>query len=119
RALTRRDGRPAASHGAGALKHWLSLEGDVYRRAHHIFTMSEWARASVINDYGVAPDKVTVTGAGANLVPAEDALRAHDEPIALFVGREFGRKGGPELLSAWPAVARAVPGAQLWIVGTA
>jgi glycosyltransferase involved in cell wall biosynthesis len=116
--LTRRNWRPAASHGAGALRHWLSLEGDAYRRAHHIFTMSEWARASVIDDYGVAPDKVTATGAGANLVPAEDALSAHDEPIALFVGRDFARKGGPELLSAWPAVARAVPGAQLWIVGT-
>jgi glycosyltransferase involved in cell wall biosynthesis len=117
-ALTHRNWRPAASHGASALRHWLSLEGDVYRRAHHIFTMSEWARASVIDDYGVPPGNVTTTGAGANLIPADDALSVHDAPIALFVGREFGRKGGPELLSAWPAVARDVPGAQLWIVGT-
>jgi glycosyltransferase involved in cell wall biosynthesis len=117
--LTHRNWRPAAPHGPRALRQWVSLERDVYRRAHHVFTMSEWARTSVIDDYGIEPGKVTATGAGANLIPAGDALSAHDAPIALFVGREWERKGGPALLSAWPAVARAVAGAQLWIVGTA
>jgi alpha-maltose-1-phosphate synthase len=116
---THRDWPPAASHGPRALRRWVSLEGDVYRRAHHIFTMSEWARGSVIGDYGIEPGKVTATGAGANLIPTDEALSAHDAPIALFVGREWGRKGGPGLISAWPGVAREVPGAQLWIVGTA
>ena len=92
--LTHRNWPPAASHGPRALRQWVSLEGDVYRRAHHIFTMSEWARASVIHDYGIEPGNVTATGAGANLIPADDALSVHDAPIALFVGREWGRKGG-------------------------
>ncbi len=108
----------AASHGARALRNWVSLERDVYERAHHIFTMSEWARTSVIDDYGISPERVTATGAGANLIPAQDEVSAPTAPIALFVGREFGRKGGPTLLSAWPEVAREVPEAQLWIVGT-
>jgi alpha-maltose-1-phosphate synthase len=116
--LTHRNWRPAAPHGPSALRRWVSLEREVYRRAHHVFTMSEWARASLIDDYGIEPGRVTATGAGTNLIPAQDALSAHDAPIALFVGREWERKGGPALLSAWPAVARAVPGAQLWIVGT-
>lgn len=108
----------AASHGTRALTHWVSMERDVYQRAHHIFTMSEWARRSVIEDYGVGPERVTATGAGTNLIPADDDVSAQTSPIALFVGREFVRKGGPTLLSAWPAVARDVPDAQLWIVGT-
>jgi glycosyltransferase involved in cell wall biosynthesis len=116
--LTHRHWRPAVSHGSRALHAWLDLEREVYRGAQHIFTMSEWARSSVIDDYGIAPDKVTATGAGTNLIPAADEVSAHSGPIALFVGKEFGRKGGPALLEAWPAVARRVPGAQLWIVGT-
>jgi phosphatidylinositol alpha-1,6-mannosyltransferase len=42
------------------------------------------------------------------------------EPVALIVGRmwpdERG-KGHDELIAAWPTVRRAVPDAQLWIVG--
>jgi alpha-maltose-1-phosphate synthase len=117
--LTHRHWRAAASHGTRALRRWVSMERDVYERAHHIFTMSEWARTSVIDDYGIAPERVTTTGAGTNLIPAPEAVSEHTAPIALFVGRDFGRKGGPTLLSAWPAVARSVPGARLWIVGTA
>jgi glycosyltransferase involved in cell wall biosynthesis len=108
----------AASHGPRALTHWVSLERDVYERAHHIFTMSEWARTSVIDDYGISPERVTATGAGTNLIPSPEEVSAPIAPVALFVGRDFGRKGGPTLLSAWPAVAREVPDAQLWIVGT-
>lgn len=116
--LTHRHWPPSASHGPRALRAWVALEREVYRGAHHIFTMSEWARSSVIGDYGIGPDKVTAAGAGANLIPSSDAVSDHSAPIALFVGREFVRKGGPLLLDAWPAVARAVRGAELWIVGT-
>jgi alpha-maltose-1-phosphate synthase len=108
----------AASHGPRALRHWMSLERDVYERARHIFTMSEWARTSVIDDYGIPAERVTATGAGANLIPAYDETSAPTAPVALFVGRDFVRKGGPTLLSAWPAVTREVSDAQLWIVGT-
>ena len=116
--LTHRHWPAGASHGTRALRQWVSMERQVYERAHHIFTMSEWARTSLIDDYGIAPDRVTTTGAGTNLIPATDGVCKHTAPIALFVGREFGRKGGPTLLSAWPAVAREVPDARLWIVGT-
>jgi starch synthase len=116
--LAHRHWPAAASHGPRALNQWVSIERGVYERAHHVFTMSEWARRSVIEDYGIGTGRVTATGAGTNLIPADDAVSAHSSPIALFVGREFVRKGGPTLLSAWPAVAREVPDAQLWIVGT-
>src|SRR5262245_52755080 len=49
-----------------------------------------------------------------------DARPAAREPAALIVGRlwpEERGKGHDELLAAWPAVRRRVPGAQLWVVG--
>jgi phosphatidylinositol alpha-1,6-mannosyltransferase len=42
------------------------------------------------------------------------------EPAALIVGRMWSDergKGHDQLLEAWPAVHRRVPGAQLWVVG--
>jgi len=51
--------------------------------------------------------------------PPAEAARPF-EPVALIVGRmwsEEGGKGHDELLEAWPRVANAVPGAQLWVVG--
>lgn len=108
----------AASHGRRALRSWISSEREVYRCASHIFTMSEWARSSVVDDYGIDPDKVTATGVGANMIAAEEGVSRHTAPIALFVGQDFGYKGGLTLLDAWARVRQEVPGAQLWIVGT-
>jgi phosphatidylinositol alpha-1,6-mannosyltransferase len=42
------------------------------------------------------------------------------EPVALIVGRMWSDergKGHDELIEAWPAVARSIPGAQLWVAG--
>ncbi|MEA2169658.1 MAG: alpha-maltose-phosphate synthase [Solirubrobacteraceae bacterium] len=91
-------------------------ERGVVRAAAHVFTMSEFARASMVEDYGCDPAAVTAVGAGINL----DALprpAAPDRPRAIFVGIDFDRKGGNDVLAAWPAVTAAVPGAELVIVG--
>jgi alpha-maltose-1-phosphate synthase len=107
-----------AAHGRRAVRSWVASEREVYRGAAHIFTMSDWARDSVIADYGIDPARVTATGVGANLIAAEEAISRQTAPIALFVGKDFGSKGGGTLLDAWATVKRDVPGAQLWIVGT-
>lgn len=108
----------AAAHGRRAVRSWIASEREVYRCAAHIFTMSDWARDSVIADYEIDADKVTTTGVGANLIAAEEAVSRQTAPVALFVAKVFGSKGGPTLLEAWAKVRRDVPGAQLWIVGT-
>jgi glycosyltransferase involved in cell wall biosynthesis len=117
--LTHRHWPRAAAHGPRAVRGWVGLERAAYERAHHIFTASDWARASLVDDYGIDPARVTTTGIGTNLVRApaaapDDGGRA---PIVLFVGHEFARKGGMTLLDAWPSVVKRVPGAQAWIVG--
>ncbi len=78
-----------------------------YERLRLIVSYSEWARQSLIADYGVPPEKVIVlpfsidlekwaaapAGARAALLEKPGAL-----PRILFVGGHFARKGGPQLL---------------------
>ena len=96
---------------------FLELEREVARRAHTIFTMSEHARRSFVDEYDCAPDQVVNVGMGMALPPADLDQRNWQEPVALFVGLEFARKGGDDLLAVWPQVRAAVPAARLQIVG--
>jgi len=86
---------------------------ELNRRAFHtaarLVTWSDWARRSLIDDYGVNGDRVRVLAPGAAASffdigrvrqsgPWRDAAKA---PLRiLFVGGDFYRKGGPILLEA-------------------
>jgi starch synthase len=96
-----------------------AYEKRTYDRMDLIFTMSEWARRSFVEDYGQDPHKVVTVGAGANLetVPEPPAERDMSVPRLLFVGRKFDRKGGPELLDAFARLRQDHPAAELTIVG--
>ena len=61
---------------------------------------------------------VTV-GGGINLerIPNYRADKRYDTREVLFIGVEFERKGGPELLRAFRAVSARIPDARLHIVG--
>jgi glycosyltransferase involved in cell wall biosynthesis len=91
------------------LKEKLSykLNRDCFHQARHLVTWSEWCRQSLIADYGVPGDKVTVIAPGAT---TRDWLRPtprarHDGPIRiLFVGASLERKGGFLLLEAFRAL---------------
>jgi len=96
---------------------WVRREREMYHKAKYVFTWSEFTRQSVINDYGVAAERVVNAGSGANLSKASLENKPYDTQVALFVGKEFNRKGGQTLLKAWEEVHRQLPNAQLWIVG--
>lgn len=88
----------------------------VLRAARAVVGHSEWVRRSVIDDYGVDPARVVVIPPGADL----EALRPGPErpedggPLRLlFVGGDFARKGGPDLLAA---VRRLSPRCELDVV---
>jgi glycosyltransferase involved in cell wall biosynthesis len=117
-ALTRRLYWRSAPISPYAERRWIALEREVYRKAEHLFPMSDWVRRSLIDDYGVDDARITVVGAGTNLVGAALPEARAEQPVALFVGLDWRRKGGPQLLEAWKAVRRAIPDAELWIVGT-
>jgi glycosyltransferase involved in cell wall biosynthesis len=86
-----------------------------YRAAVAVVAQSRWTAASLVQDYGVAPDAVHVLRQGADLrafAPRGDREPGRSEVRLLFVGGDFVRKGGPTLLEA----VRHVPGVRLDLV---
>jgi len=97
-------------------------EQEFYRRVNMIFTMSEWLRRSMIEDFGVVPENVIAVGAGPNLKYARQIIdspapKHHANKTILFVGVDFEGKGGPTILEAFRRVRREIPDAKLRIVG--
>jgi glycosyltransferase involved in cell wall biosynthesis len=97
----------------------LAYERQVYHGLTRIFTMSEFLRQSFIKDFDVPAEKVMSIGAGINLeeIPAEVPDKKYDRRDLLFIGVDFGRKGGWHLLKAFSQARRKFPDATLHIVG--
>ncbi|MBB5296810.1 glycosyltransferase [Deinococcus metallilatus] len=100
-----------------AMAEWLGLERQVYQGAARLFPWSDFAARSLIEDYGCDPRRVVRVGAGTNLLAPSLENKRYDAPVALFVGTQFKRKGGMELLQAFREVRAQWPEAELWIVG--
>ena len=107
--------------GPAALRRWYGRERRQYQAAAHLFAFSHETQQSLIQDYGVPAGRVTVVGAGLNFdeLPDEPPARPTDlPPTVLFVGNDFVRKGGVQLLDAFRIVRESVPTARLRIAGT-
>jgi hypothetical protein len=84
----------------------VSLEKAAFAAAAHLVTWSHRARQSLIDDYGLAPEKVDCIYppvplnlfAGMKRSPVSGGERALR---LLFVGNDFSRKGGFDLLEAF------------------
>jgi glycosyltransferase involved in cell wall biosynthesis len=99
------------------LQRAIELEKKVYTRASRIFTFSRWVRESMISHFQVPEEKVRVVKPGVNFAIPPDFDKQYSEPIILFVGRSFERKGGPILLEAFRMVRQTLKNARLIIVG--
>jgi glycosyltransferase involved in cell wall biosynthesis len=97
----------------------LEYEHETARAMTAIFTFSEYLRQSFIRAYGVPEERVFNVGGGINLdqLPAVDPAKSWTRPRLLFIGTEFARKGGKQLLAAFKAVREALPNTELDIVG--
>jgi len=95
-----------------------AYERDVYEGMHRIFTMSEYLRRSMVEQFGVPERKVVCIGAGVNLarIPRVDG-KDYTRKTLLFVGVDFFRKGGNTLLEAFRIVRERHPDASLHLVG--
>ncbi|MGH2515388.1 MAG: glycosyltransferase family 4 protein, partial [Ktedonobacterales bacterium] len=76
--------------------------------AEALVTWCQWAKDSLVADYGVLPEKVTVIPPGVDLAQwprhtGDERVRAAEgrQPRLLFVGGDFERKGGNVLLDAF------------------
>jgi glycosyltransferase involved in cell wall biosynthesis len=99
----------------------LGYERQVARKMTAVFTFSEYLRQSFINAYGVPAERVHNVGGGINLTdyPEPAANKDYRASRILFIGTEFTRKGGPQLLKAFRIVRESIPSAELHIVGPA
>jgi glycosyltransferase involved in cell wall biosynthesis len=89
------------------------LTGAVYRAAVAVVAQSRWAARSLVEEYGVAGDRVHVLAQGADLDAfyVGPARPAAGRPLRLlFVGADFARKGGPVLLEAFQEARTAHAG---------
>lgn len=97
---------------------WLEL----YREADHVFAMTEAERAT-LQDFGVAPDRITVVAHGPSVLPQADGeafRRRHDlgaAPLVLFLGHKYEYKGYKQLLDAAGTVWREFPQTRFVFVG--
>lgn len=83
----------------------------IYDSAAGIFAMSDWFADALIEHSGIPADKVHVVYAGLNSVEAADerpALETEspDPARLLFVGRDFFRKGGEQVVAALARLRR-------------
>ena len=71
----------------------------ILQNAAGLAPWSTWARASLIDDYGVDPSKIEVIPPGVDASAWQPAEHLADGPMKiLFVGFDFERKGGEILL---------------------
>ena len=96
-------------------------EAKIYREAAHIFCFSRTLATSFADHFSIPESRLSTVYAGSNfdssdIVP-EIRRRRQSPPNILFVGRDFHRKGGDILLSAFRLVREHVPDARLTIIG--
>lgn len=96
---------------------WLAVEKTAYETARVTFTTSHLAARSLVEDYGLAPERAECVLSGANVAAPSPRANRPFRGVVLFVGIDWRRKGGPDLLAAFARVALAHPEARLRIVG--
>ena len=97
---------------------WLDLENNAYQAASAIYVSSQFAADSLIEQYLVSPARVRVVGSGTNLaVPERVPDRGRAVRHFLFLGFEWERKGGPQLIEAFRRIRERHPDTRLTIAG--
>lgn len=104
--------------GAKKLDAALKFESEVYQGMDKIFTMSEYLRLSFIEEFSIPEERVHHLGVGINLenIPPE-IKRDYSHQSILFIGVDFYRKGGKQMLHAFQQVRKRLPNASLNIIG--
>jgi glycosyltransferase involved in cell wall biosynthesis len=100
----------------------IALERGIYANASSIFTWSHNVTATLLRAYDIPKQKVLCVGVGTN-VPLDQLCQIPIVPDrycsrrVVFVGRDWERKGGPELLAAFRHVLAVHKDARLTILG--
>jgi glycosyltransferase involved in cell wall biosynthesis len=99
---------------------WLDHETRLYRHVAHICTRASIVKRSLIDDYSIPAERISIIGGGVNFRrAASPEVKPHQpgsEFTVLFIGTDFHRKGGDVLLAAFGLVRKLYPFAQLILV---
>lgn len=75
--------------------------GRMLRASAHLIPWSDWTRRSLVEDYAVPEKQLTLIRPGVDLLRWGTTGRVADDTTRfLFVGGDFRRKGGEDLLAA-------------------
>lgn len=96
---------------------WIECERGFYRAAQLCFVRSRHVARSLVDDYGIPADAVEVVHAGPNADTASVAADPASSTDVVFVGVDWVRKGGPELVEAMALVRAGMPDASVTVVG--
>jgi len=98
---------------------WIELERQIYQNAAITFVRSSNVRRSLLEEYGCPPGRSVLVYAGSNARVSAIKTQNTDyaQPVILFVGLDWKRKGGPDLTEAFQLVQENYPQARLIIVG--
>jgi glycosyltransferase involved in cell wall biosynthesis len=98
---------------------WLALEGALYREAMGVFTMSAFSTESLIKDYGCLARAVLQVESGPNVPPPPLSMNdaRYRARHILFVGVEWARKGGPDLVAAFKRLRAEGMPVRLTVIG--
>jgi glycosyltransferase involved in cell wall biosynthesis len=99
-----------------AAERWRSRQQRNLDRAVACCVTSRWVADSIERDYGIDSAKVRVVGLGSN-VEIEAVERDWGTPRFLFVGLDWERKRGADVVAAFAQVRKAYPHATLDLVG--
>jgi glycosyltransferase involved in cell wall biosynthesis len=96
---------------------WIRYERLTYDHAHQIFCVSNQVKSSLVQDYGVHPEKITVTGSSANFSAVYGGDKKFGSRRMLFNASDFERKGGDLVLAAFRQVRKVLPDVTLVVIG--
>jgi len=94
----------------------IRRQHSAYAQAVGCCTATEWAAASIVDDYAVPAHKVHVVGLGFRPFAGE-LRRDWTTPRFLFVGLDWQRKNGDAVLRAFERLRHEHPDARLDLVG--
>ncbi len=98
---------------------WIALERQIYQHADLLFTRSTNINHSLQLNYDCPAEKVICAYGGGNVQFSNGELKNQDygNKNILFVGIDWERKGGPDLVEAFEMILARHPDAKLTIVG--
>jgi len=96
---------------------WFECERLFYSRAKHLFCMNTISQQSLIKDYEIDSNKITVVGSSGDFLEPLSTDKTFGSKQILFNGSDFVRKGGDLVLPAFELVKQAIPAAKLVVVG--